>query len=404
MKKAIPFIIFGIIAAILIASCGVIGAGLANRTFVPETAPENAATEFVGIVDSAAELNTAYYDEISKMKDLQDLVAAWGTANNDAKMHLGTVTTFLVVVKEAGTVTTNYGNADVISLVSVNTDAKKVSVLAVDPDSLVYIDLTNSDFPANGPVYAKLNTAYANGGIVLLKQTVENNFKIEIDHYLVTDMDGVAAIADAVGGVNVMLDKQLKDMITDDFNVIMPADNTPLKGEQIVSYLREKRDGADSHLARQADSLASLIKSVQLLGFGDALDLVKELAAVVRTDLAGIELVNVLRRTVLGAWSDYNVVSYTAPEAGNAVQYKDSTWIRIIDIPVVAQSAQDKLFNKTNITLNGSRVSAVDLIRAVNKLYADELAKENAPAEDSELTDDGENENTEDPGDTGSVG
>ena len=406
MKKAVPFIIFGVIAAILIACCGVVGVNLADCTFVPEAAPENANTTFVSIVDSASELNTAYYDEISNMKDLQELVAAWGTTNNDAKMHLGTVTTFLAVVKEAGTVTTNYGSADVIALISVNTDAKKVSV-AVDPDSLVYIDLTNSEFPANGPVYAKLNAAYANGGIELLEKTVENNFKIEIDHYLVTDMNGVADIANAVGGVSVMLDKQLKEMITDDFNVIMPADNTPLKGEQIVSFLREKRDGADSHLARQADSIASLIKSIQTFGFGDALDLVKQLAAVVKTDLAGTELVNVLRRTILGAWEDYNVAAYTAPEKGAAVQYKDSAWIRTIDIPVVAQSVQDKLFNKTNITLNDSRLSAVDLIRAVNKLHADEIEKQNGNTAEGELTD-GENTEdtviTEDTENTGSVG
>ncbi len=411
MKKAVPFIIFGVIAAILIACCGIVGVNLADCTFVPEVAPENASTAFVGVVDSASELNTAYYDEISNMKDLQELVAAWGTTNNDAKMHLGTVTTFLAVVKEAGTVTTNYGNADVIALISVNTDAKKVSVVAVDPDSLVYIDLTDSTMAANGPVYAKLNTAYANGGIALLEKTVENNFKIEIDHYLVTDMNGVAAIANAAGGVSVMLDKQLKEMITDDFNVIMPADNTPLKGEQIVSFLREKRDGADSHLARQADSIVSLIKSIQTFGFGEALDLVKQLAAVVKTDLAGTELVNVLRRTILGAWKDYNVAAYTAPEKGAAVQYKDSAWIRTIDIPVVAQSVQDKLFNKTNITLNDSRLSAVDLIRAVNKLHSDEIEKQNGTAAEGELTDGTEEntageENTEnnESEDTGSVG
>ncbi len=399
MKKAVPFIIFGIIAAILIAGCGAFGVGLANRTFVPETAPEKAGTEFVGVVDSVAELNTSYYDEINKMKDLQELVSAWCTANNDAKMLLNTVTTFLVVVKEAGTVTTNYGNAGVISLVSVNTDAKKVAVLALDPDSLVYIDLAGTNMTSPSPVYAKLNTAYANGGINLLEKTVENNFKIEIDHYLVSDMNGVAAIADAVGGVSVMLDKELKDMITEDFNVIMPADNTPLKGEQIVSYLREKRDGADSHLGRQADSLVSLIKSIQQLKFSQALDLVKDLAAVVMTDLEGGELVSVLRKTVLGVWNDYNVVSYTAPDKDNAVQYKDSAWMRIIDIPVVAQSIQNKLFNKSNITLNDSRLSAVDLIKAVNKLYFDELEKQNAPADETnpeDTTD--ENTQTEDTG------
>lgn len=371
MKKAIPFIIFGVIAAILIAGCACIGVGLANRTFVTEAQPQNASAEFVGVVDSVAQTNETYYEEIKKMKDLQDLVSAWGSANNDAKMHLSTVTTFLVVVKEAGTVTTNYGHADFISLVSVNTDIKKVNVLVLDPDSLVYIDLVGSKLTSPSPVYAKLSTAYANGGITMLEQTVEHNFKIEVDHYLVTDMNGVADIADALGGVSVMLNAEIKKMITDDFNVIMPGNNNPLNGQQIVGFLREKRDGADSHLKRQAESLQSVIKKVQTLGMSEALDIVKELADVTASDLKGSQLISVLRKTILGGWKDYNVASYTAPEADGAVQYKDSEWIRIIDIPAVAQRVQDQLFSKTNITLNDSRLSAVELIKAVNKLHFD---------------------------------
>ncbi len=393
MKKAVPFIIFGIVAVLLITACGALGVGLANRTFVAEAVPENAGTQFVGVVDSMDEKNQEYFNEIHAMKDLHDLVSSWATTNNEARMHLNTVTTYLLVVKEPGTVTTNYGNADIIALVSVNTDAKKVSVIALDNDCLVYVDLSNTTLTADGPIYAKLNTAYANGGITLLEKTIEQNFKIEIDHYLVTDMEGLEDVANALDGVSVMLDEKLKDMITDDFNVIMPADNTPLNGQQTVAYLREKRDGARSRATRHADALAAAIKSAQAMSITEALDLVKILASVTVTDLAGTDLVGALRATVLGNWNDYNVVSYTSPKEENAVNYKDSDWIRVIDIPVEAQSIQDKLFNKTNITLNDSRLSAVELINAVNKLYQEGLElpnSEDVTAENDPAAENGE--------------
>lgn len=397
MKKIaspLSVVIFVVIAALLISAAAVAGVGLAERTFVPESVPEPFAADFFGIVDSLDEKNMEYYSEIHAMKDLHDLVSSWAINNNEAKMHLSNVTTYLLVVKEAGAITTNYGNADIISLVSVNTETKEVNIVAIDNDCLVYVDLRDTSLQADGAVYAKLNTAYANGGIGLLINTIEQNFKIKIDHYLVTDMQGVEKTVKALGGISVMLDQQLKDMITDDFNVIMPGNNTPLNGQQMVGYLREKRDGAQNRMERLAEALTAAIKTAQRLNLKKSLDLVKILAEVANTDLAGLDLFNAVRSTLLGGWDDYEVVGVVSPDEENAVNYKDSSWIRIIDIPVEAQAIQEKLFNKTNITLNTSRLSAVDLLDAVNKVYQDELDKATQPDELPENSENAE-ENTD---------
>ncbi|MBV7364139.1 LCP family protein [Actinomycetaceae bacterium TAE3-ERU4] len=57
----------------------------------------------------------------------------------------------------------------------------------------------------------KLNSAYAFGGPKLLVQTVENLTGLKVDHFVLVKMGGVAQIVDALGGVNLCLDYNVKD-------------------------------------------------------------------------------------------------------------------------------------------------------------------------------------------------
>ena len=58
---------------------------------------------------------------------------------------------------------------------------------------LIYLDMVSE----------KLTHAYAYGGINLLIETIENNFKIDIQNYAVVDFYSFMDIIDALGGVEV---------------------------------------------------------------------------------------------------------------------------------------------------------------------------------------------------------
>ena len=384
---SIGLIVFAVVAAVLIVVCAAVGVVFANRTFSPEAAPENPLTDFVNVVDSAVEENIVYYDELSDMTDLQELVATWASSNNNAKMYATDVTTYMLVIKEAAAVTTNYGSADAIALISVNSAAETINVVAIDNNILTYVDMAGTGLKVDGPVYAKLTTAYAGGGAALLQKTLENNFKIEIDHYLVTDMDGVKTIVDALNGLKITTDPEMADMVQADFGVSLPLDGNAWNGEQTVAYLREKKDGPDSRVFRQSIALETLLKTVREMGISDVFGFVKTLSDIVKTDLSGPALIDSLLSTLMGGWKDYNVIVHVLPDVENAVQYKDSAWVRVIDIPTEAQHLQGKLFEKTNITLNESRLSATMLIAAVNKLFAEEQAKAEEPTTLEPVTD-----------------
>ena len=64
----------------------------------------------------------------------------------------------------------------------------------------IYIDI-----PGYG--YGKLNSSYTYGGAVLTAQTIENNFRIRIDHYVAVDFNSFTAMIDAIGGIDLELER-----------------------------------------------------------------------------------------------------------------------------------------------------------------------------------------------------
>lgn len=78
----------------------------------------------------------------------------------------------------------------------------QVSLVSLPRDTYV-------DIPGYGG--DKINSAYTWGGAPLLVETVEDLTGLSVDHYVEVGMNGVGAMVDAVGGVEVCLDYDVKD-------------------------------------------------------------------------------------------------------------------------------------------------------------------------------------------------
>ncbi|MFE7975063.1 LCP family protein [Streptomyces shenzhenensis] len=93
----------------------------------------------------------------------------------------------------------------------------------------------------------KLNAAYAEDGPALLVRTVEFNTGLHIDHYVEIGFAGFANIVDAVGGVEITIDKGFKDKYSGaDFG----AGKQTLNGEQALAFVRTRHAFATSDLQR----------------------------------------------------------------------------------------------------------------------------------------------------------
>ncbi|TKA10075.1 LCP family protein [Actinacidiphila oryziradicis] len=122
------------------------------------------------------------------------------------------------------------------------------TMLSLPRDSYVTIPAftgsTGKKYPATTH---KLNTAYAWGGAELLTQTVEYNTGLHIDHYAEIGFNGFVNLVDALGGVNMCLDKAIKDKASGaDFK----AGCQTLNGKQSLAFVRERHQEATQDLGR----------------------------------------------------------------------------------------------------------------------------------------------------------
>ncbi|MFJ8113448.1 LCP family protein [Streptomyces sp. NPDC096132] len=110
--------------------------------------------------------------------------------------------------------------------------------------------------------HVKLNAAYAEDGPELLVRTIEYNTGLHIDHYVEIGFAGFANIVDAVGGVEITIDKAFKDKYSGaDFK----AGKQTLNGEEALAFVRTRHAFAASDLQRtknQQKFLAALAHQV----------------------------------------------------------------------------------------------------------------------------------------------
>lgn len=86
------------------------------------------------------------------------------------------------------------GRSDSMIMLSMCSDTNTINMVSFMRDAYVEI-------PGHGS--SKLNAAYSYGGPELLMDTIEQNFKVEIDDYITVNFNSFADIVDAVGGVEI---------------------------------------------------------------------------------------------------------------------------------------------------------------------------------------------------------
>lgn len=122
--------------------------------------------------------------------------------------------------------------ADTIIVASVDTREKTVFLLSVPRDSYVAIPGYGED---------KINAAYAYGGVDLLRQTLGDLLGIPIDYYALIDFSGFEELIDALGGVEIDVDKRMY-YLTYDALIDIEAGLQTLNGEQALQYVRFRAD------------------------------------------------------------------------------------------------------------------------------------------------------------------
>lgn len=139
------------------------------------------------------------------------------------------------------------GRSDTMLILSFNPAGKRAELISVPRDSRVSI-------PLHGET--KLNHSYAYGGIQLTKQMVEKAVGLHIDNYFVFNFKGFKNAMEAIGGVDLDVDKDMhyRDDWDDDGGLVIDLKKgyQHLDAEKSIEYVRYRDgDGDIGRVARQ---------------------------------------------------------------------------------------------------------------------------------------------------------
>lgn len=168
-------------------------------------------------------------------EDEVDLKAEEGTAR-----HEDYAVNILLLGEEAIDSGTSRGRTDLMIIASLNTKDKSIKLTSLMRDMYVQIP---------GHLDNKLNSAYATGGIPLLYETIELNFDLKLDGYILVGFNDFEKIIDLMDGVDISLTKTEANWLnTTNYisnpsfrNVVAGANH--MNGNQALGYCRIRSVG-----------------------------------------------------------------------------------------------------------------------------------------------------------------
>lgn len=123
------------------------------------------------------------------------------------------------------------GRSDSLMIAHYDSKAKQPKLVSLMRD--MYVDI-----PGHGK--DKINAAYSYGGAELLRQTISENFNINIEYYAIVDFESFPKIVDTLlpEGVEINAEKDMSEYI----DIPIKAGEQTMDGETLLQYARFRHD------------------------------------------------------------------------------------------------------------------------------------------------------------------
>lgn len=189
------------------------------------------------------------------------------------------------------------GRSDAMILVSISSKTNSIHMTSLLRD--IYVDIPGHD--GN-----RLNAAYAYGGAELLMETIEENFDIEVNRYMLVNFQAFANLVDAVGGVDLEVTNEEVQLINGYLVEYNQLEGRPegtdyldtslsgklhLNGPQALAYCRNRYIGSDfARTERQRNVLSAAMKKAPMALVTNGGELIDGLMSNITTNLTQSEL------------------------------------------------------------------------------------------------------------------
>ena len=149
--------------------------------------------------------------------------------------------------------------SDTTILLHISADRSRAIALSIPRDLWVQQPCcTGKDWAGT---YAKFNNAFEQGGAACTSELVQQVTGLPVDHVVVVDFNGFKQLVDAMGGVEVCLERPVDDW---ESKLKLPAGKSVVDGEQALAFVRARKslgDGSDiGRIQRQQAFLSAAIR------------------------------------------------------------------------------------------------------------------------------------------------
>lgn len=302
----------------------------------------------------SGELNL--FEEVNQTVLTPDEIAAM-----EIEQQLGDVTNVLLIgVDRRGEDEMSRSDTILIATLDKNNGRLKLTSLMRD----LYL-------PIPGRGGNRINYACVRGGPGLLMDTINENFNMELDKYVMVDFRMFEAIVDKLDGITINmskgevseandciagLNKQWKLPLRDGFITQREGGDVHMDGKQALGYARMRHfaNGDFSRTSRQYKVLQEIFSKFSGAGIAKQTQLLYELLPMVETNLQTPEILALASAAL--TIEDHNIMHYRLPVEGN---YKSTTvrsmWVLMPDIPANTKKLHWFIYEATQVDpLEGS--------------------------------------------------
>ncbi|MDR1806146.1 MAG: LCP family protein [Clostridium sp.] len=264
------------------------------------------------------------------------------------------------------------GRSDAMILLSLNKYTKKITLASFPRDSYTYMEINGEGR------FDKVNHSFIWGGPEALVATLENDYKIDIDHYAYVDFVTFANVIDILGGVNITVTEAEASEVNNNsrtyYGVKLTAgEDVLLNGKQALAYSRIRHIGTDTaRTERQRKVISKLIAKAKDATLEQVTKMASEVLKNLKTDLSLTDFIGYGTQAVTQGWPKYAIESVEMPEntdlrrgtllRGSYASPYSAISFWVIDYPRAAYDLQMRLYGQSNIIIDENTTSAIDLL------------------------------------------
>ena len=198
------------------------------------------------------------------------------------------------------------GRSDIMMLASIDQKNKSLRLVSFMRD--LYLDI-----PSVG--YERLNATFAYGGAALTMQTIENYFRVNIDHYIQTDFQNFELIIEKMGGVDVELSEAEAAYMNKEKGWDLEAGVQHLNAEEALYFSRIRDLDSDfGRTGRQRQMILCMLDTFKKMNLIDMAGVVADYLPYVTTDLSNSDLIGLA--SLVPDYSNYTVETMYVPYKG----------------------------------------------------------------------------------------